>query len=939
MKKGVNILIISILTFYISFNLNAQEQTNKSFLQNLFELNQLNDGKILQRSNNVVDKRSKSDITIQNINKNIKLAAILKAKGKSEEEINLFFNSQRVVVGNGSISGIVFESNGITPIQNFCRIVAYNEYGKYMGSGYTNDYKNGRYSITDLPSGKYYVKTSSDIYADEYYDNVLDWRNATLVEVLDGQETDGINFTLQKYEGAISGNVSDINGNPIVDCIVFAQSQNNMQLFGNSGLTDINGNYVVEGLLSGDYLICAEYFMDDKNYASKWYDDAENQNDATSILVVEPDTTKNINFVLEYGGTIMGKVLEPSGSPVHAYEATVIVYDIQENYIGSTGTDENGDFVISKLSNGNYKLKVMYDGMNNYVEANYYLDHWYDGATDFNDAVPINVTISDTTKNIIINLHEGGKISGKVFDYNGHLINDNCEIKAYFENQNQAAQSANVSKGIYTIDKLPTGRYKLYAMYIGYTQPIGREPASEWYDGVHEFDNAAFVEVTAPNETQNIDFTLERGGYISGKVFNESGQPLEYSGQVYAYNLNYEMIGSSGIQNEGMYFITGLPSGEYKLRVCYSGDEDYSDEWYNNKSTFETATILSVNAPSKISNINFNLKKQGTIRGFLTDINGNYLSNKDHVLQVLCYDAVTGEYINFVNNSFNSGYQIKLPAQDYKISVVSYNSNLMPENDNDSLAATFYENGISFNDQNSKTITLESSATLTLNDFVMEKASGSISGTIYNSDNNEPITEGIYFVFVFDEDGYLSTASYLNLTNQIDGKYFTYGLRPGNYYVLAISMDEFESLISLWYGGITEEINLNTFTPKPTIPQNAVLVTVTEGETSGIDFYFPLTDIGEDEEIEMVYEFELRQNYPNPYNPSTTISYSIPSQSHVTLKIFDILGREVETLVNKQQSQGNYEVSFDASNLTSGVYFYRIQAGKFVDSKKMLLLR
>jgi len=97
---------------------------------------------------------------------------------------------------------------------------------------------------------------------------------------------------------------------------------------------------------------------------------------------------------------------------------------------------------------------------------------------------------------------------------------------------------------------------------------------------------------------------------------------------------------------------------------------------------------------------------------------------------------------------------------------------------------------------------------------------------------------------------------------------------------------------------------------------------------------------------EVPLNFELFQNYPNPFNPTTTIKYSIPASVSkfnlpvkVTLKIYDLLGQEVLTLINEVQAAGNYEVEFDASNLTSGVFFYQLRAGNFVETKKMVLMK
>jgi endonuclease I len=94
-----------------------------------------------------------------------------------------------------------------------------------------------------------------------------------------------------------------------------------------------------------------------------------------------------------------------------------------------------------------------------------------------------------------------------------------------------------------------------------------------------------------------------------------------------------------------------------------------------------------------------------------------------------------------------------------------------------------------------------------------------------------------------------------------------------------------------------------------------------------------------DDEILQSLTFSLSQNYPNPFNPLTSIHYAIGKRQFVTLKVYDILGNEIVTLVNDEKSAGNYEVNFNASNIPSGVYFYHLQAGSFIQTNKMILLK
>ncbi len=91
--------------------------------------------------------------------------------------------------------------------------------------------------------------------------------------------------------------------------------------------------------------------------------------------------------------------------------------------------------------------------------------------------------------------------------------------------------------------------------------------------------------------------------------------------------------------------------------------------------------------------------------------------------------------------------------------------------------------------------------------------------------------------------------------------------------------------------------------------------------------------------IEVPLNFALYQNYPNPFNPITTIRFSIPQQEHIKIKIYDILGKEIVTIINDMMEMGEYQIQFHAGNFASGIYFYRLEAGKFFDTKKMLLLK
>jgi protocatechuate 3,4-dioxygenase beta subunit len=221
-----------------------------------------------------------------------------------------------------------------------------------------------------------------------------------------------------------------------------------------------------------------------------------------------------------------------------------------------------------------------------------------------------------------------------------------------------------------------------------------------------------------------------------------------------------------------------------------------------------------------------------------------------------------------------------------------------------------------------------------------------------------------------------------------DGNYSGYNAFVGQTFMRGIQLTNssgvavFDTVYPGWYPGrathIHFKVRLNSFTyvtsqycfldsvnnavyatplysgrgPNPTtnagdgIFQNSnpqyLVMSAAQNSTGGYDGSYTIginAPVGIEEAIEEANGFALMQNFPNPFNPSTNISYTIPVKSHVKLNVYDGFGREVAVLINKTQAAGTHEVQFKSENLSSGFYFYKLEAGEFVQTKEMLMLK
>jgi hypothetical protein len=176
---------------------------------------------------------------------------------------------------------------------------------------------------------------------------------------------------------------------------------------------------------------------------------------------------------------------------------------------------------------------------------------------------------------------------------------------------------------------------------------------------------------------------------------------------------------------------------------------------------------------------------------------------------------------------------------------------------------------------------------------------GSLQGGVSYTNSSAPIAPG--WLFINSDSGNCSAHSSVDIELLFDAA----EIDTGDYYASII-------------------INSNDpFTPSVVVPIHLIVSTT----------------VGVEDDIDIPIVFKLYQNYPNPFNPSTKIKYSIPELSEVILKVFNVLGEEVTTLVNEEKIAGNYSLEFNASSLPSGVYFYQLQAGDYTSVRKMILLK
>lgn len=516
-----------------------------------------------------------------------------------------------------------------------------------------------------------------------------------------------------------------------------------------------------------------------------------------------------------------------------------------------------------------------------------------------------NNVLSENSDTVTITIEEptilSGTISGIVTDENTGGGLENAKL-IFIPKTNHFGFLTTVftdSLGNYSVT-LKEGDYYIYAAKPFYKY--------EYYDNVNRINNATAVTVTAATPlTINISltpFVIPTTFTLKGKVTDESGNPLRAKVKAIIQNRGF---------NNVKYGVTDL-NGNYTIRlrendtvIVYANpvNFNYLPEYYDNKLTATEADVIVMT--TNYENINFELSQRvpyaNSISGSLKDTLGMPIIGNVTAFRV--HDGQRPFKVSTLSDSTGAYELTDLLPGKYYLFACSF-PNYIP---------TYfrYDGALALNRKMADSLVVTENSNLTGINFTLlnrvYNGSGTIAGKVYEMNNN-PVN-GAYVVAVNEDGKVISSA-----VSDNEGNYLLTNLNADNYSLVFNKFDYAEAEVNN-----IQVFENNLYSSIANI--NLVPETVTDVEN----------------EVTTPSHFSLSQNYPNPFNPETTISFNLPYQQHVTLKVYDILGNEVANLVNETKQAGKYEVKFNASKLSSGIYFYTLKTDNFSKTMKMTLIK
>jgi hypothetical protein len=455
------------------------------------------------------------------------------------------------------------------------------------------------------------------------------------------------------------------------------------------------------------------------------------------------------------------------------------------------------------------------------------------------------------------------------------------------------------SNGVFNLN-LPADTYYLKTHAFGYL--------CEFYDNAATLADATPIIVT-DGAAININVSLAPvvppvTFTVTGSVKDSLGNPLMSGVRIYRTfrNAHYMNLLSTRTDSLGNFTLNAREGDTVVVYACPL-DRDYYPEFWDNKMTFAEADRIPVTG--NVTDINFILQHkpvyQNSLTGVVADTTGIGVESFVSLIRL-----GPGLFRKQTVSSDSLG--------SYSFTNIIPGKYILRAHPKEGYLPTFfrYDGVPTLNWNLADSVIVEENSVLTDISFTVlplpEPGEGIIAGQITSLGK---IVEAAY-VYAQNPDGEIAAYG----ISDASGNYLLTGLKPGEFEIVPDKID---------FSGQPEVVTVN-YTNY--IFQNADLTLVPQS----------ITSTGS-QKPEVISNYQLYQNYPNPFNPATTIKFSLPEKSQVKISVYNLLGIKVAQLLNEVKDAGTHSVSFDGSNLSSGVYFYKIEAGTFTSTKKLTLLK
>ncbi len=454
---------------------------------------------------------------------------------------------------------------------------------------------------------------------------------------------------------------------------------------------------------------------------------------------------------------------------------------------------------------------------------------------------------------------------------------------------------------------LPAGSYYVRSEAMGYIP--------EYFDNVGTIQQATPVVVASGD---SVFLSIGLASFVpptiytlSGNVSDSLGNPLRAYISIQGLRLNSHFANTHRVMTDSLgNYSAPVKEGDTVVVFCSPKNPDYFPEFYNNKRTFAEADRIYIGG--NITGINFVLEHKPVyangISGRVADSLGTGVESHVTAFPRFMTPTPIMSHRKFYHTSTDS-------LGNYLLTNIIPGQYILLANPRIGYQPTFFRyDGIpTMNWRLADSVVVEPVGVVPNINFTVKAISwngfAKITGVIKDISGNK--INGAY-ILVLDQ----AQQTYSFAISDKNGKFAVEGVTPGNYTVVTNKM------------GYISNQSLN--------------VTVDYLNNINSDLSFTLTPDGVtsigNNPVE-IKDFKLYQNYPNPFNPSTVIKYSVPERTDVRLSVYNILGSEVANLVNETKNIGEYEVTFDASKFSSGVYLYKIEAGNYKATKKLILMK